>query len=381
MAAYAKLAQVPIQFNWTDFVLAYWIDIASSAIFAAALLYVVQRPETLKTCWHRYCAQPSRFLVIGIASLWLMWRLEVITGLKLTVVAIVVAEFFDVLKYELPRVSQSLRNFLLPAAYFFFGVVFVLAYNALILSVSPTLHDETLLKADHWFLAGSSVSELSRVASVTLPSFVFTIFDWLYLAMFNEIGAALVLVAFMRGYKEGCRYVGTLLTAYYIALLIFYLYPTLSPYYLCTDHLSHLPATNASIIQRIFVARMPALRSAFALNVQADYNIAFPCMHIALAVIAWWFCREWKRIARLLFVYNLALIPSILLLEWHYVVDVIGGIAVAFLAIAITRIRLFETSPAVSASEPSYAPGHSSSFRIRNRNRQASGERKTLHVR
>jgi len=362
MAGYAKLAHVPIRFNWTEFVLAYWIDIASTAIFAAALLYVVQRPETLKACWHRYCAQPARFLIIGIVSAWLIARLEVLTGLKMTVVAIVIAEFFDVLKFEPPLVSRSLLNFLLPAAYFFFGVVLVLGYNALILSVSPISYDETLLKIDRWFLAGSSVSELSRLASVTLPSFFFTIFDWLYLAMFNELGAALVLVALIRGYKEACRYVGALLMAYYVALLIFYLYPTLSPYFLCPDHWSHLPATNASIIQRIFVARMPTLRSAFDLNVEADYNIAFPCMHIALAVIAWWFCREWKRIARILFVYNLALVPAILLLEWHYLVDVLGGIAVALLSIAVTSVGLTVKAPAGRVPEPHYAPGHSRSF-------------------
>jgi PAP2 superfamily len=247
--------------------------------------------------------------------------------------------------------ANRCANFLLPGAYFFIGVILVLAYNALILSVSPISYDETLLKIDRWFLAGSSVSELSRIASATLPSSVFTILDWLYLAMFNEIGAVLVLVGLMRGYKEGCRYVGTLLMAYYAALLIFYAYPTLSPYFLCSDHWSHLPATNAAVIQRIFVGRMPVLRSAFTLNVQADYNIAFPCMHIALAVIAWWFCREWKRIARVLFVYNVALIPSILLLEWHYAVDVLGGIAVAALAIAITNTKRTQTEQAVPVPE------------------------------
>jgi len=345
LVAYLKMAHVPIQLNWTDFIFTYWIDIASSAIFVAALLYVLQHPETLKRCWHRYSSQPARFLIIGMLCAWLMWRLEVITGLRVTVVAIVVAEFFDVLKFELPRVSRSVRDVIFPAAYFFFGVVLVLTYNDLVLSVSPVSYDETLLKIDRWLLAGSSVSELSRLASVTLPSFMFTVFDWLYLAMFNEIGAVLVLVTLVRGYKDGCRYVGTLLLAYYITLIVFYLYPTLSPYYLCPDHFSHLPATNASIIQRIFVARMTTLRSAFALNVEADYNIAFPCMHIALAVIAWWFCREWKRIAGVLFVYNVVLIPSILLLEWHYVVDVLGGIAVASLAIAITSVRSLQTVP------------------------------------
>jgi hypothetical protein len=36
-----------------------------------------------------------------------------------------------------------------------------------------------------------------------------------------------------------------------------------------------------------------------------------------------------------LVIYDVLLIPSILLLEWHYVVDLIGGVGVAVLAIAV----------------------------------------------
>jgi hypothetical protein len=35
--------------------------------------------------------------------------------------------------------------------------------------------------------------------------------------------------------------------------------------------------------------------------------------------------------------YDVVLIPAILLLEWHYVVDLLGGVVVAALAIALNR--------------------------------------------
>jgi PAP2 superfamily len=346
LAAYVKLARVPIHFNWPLFILGYWVDIASSAIFTATILYVVQRPEDLKRCWQRYWTEPARLLIIAIVTGWLIWWLDIRAGFKATVITIAVAEVFDVQKFQLPRLRQLLLNFMPPAVYFFFGIVLVFTYNDVILSVSPITYDATLLHADGWFLGGSSISELSRIASVTLPSFVFTIFDRVYLGLFSEIGAALVLVALIRGYKEGCRYVGTMLLAYYLALLIFYLYPTLSPYYLCPDH-SHLPTTTAaSKIEPVLMTRTAANQRAFALNVEGDYNIAFPCMHIALAVMAWWFCREWKRIARVFFVYNITLMLAILLLEWHYLVDLPAGIAIAVLVIAIMNVRSTHSVPA-----------------------------------
>ena len=65
-----------------------------------------------------------------------------------------------------------------------------------------------------------------------------------------------------------------------------------------------------------------------------DYYISLPSLHVALPIIAIWFVRPWKRIALLMLgIYVLLLLPSVLLLEWHYLVDFFAGFATAFLAI------------------------------------------------
>jgi hypothetical protein len=338
LLAYIYLAEIPIRVSWTGFTTTYWIGMAFPAIFAAALLCALQWPGVLKRCWQRYCAEKSRFLIIGSVGFWLLWWLGIGTGIVATVVAIAVAEFFDAAGFDIHNIGRHLRNFLPPAVYFFFGLILVLTYNDIVVSISLRYFDDVMLRADRYILAGSSVSNLSHMASGVFPSLAFRVFDAIYFGMFTMIGAALILVALLGGRKEACRYVGTLLMAYYTALLIFYIYPTLSPFYLCADHSSHLPVTNAGLIQQALLSRTASLRGAFALNVEGDYNIAFPCMHIALPFIAWWFCRAWKRIARAIFIYNLALIPSILLLEWHYLVDILGGIFVAFAVILMTHV-------------------------------------------
>lgn len=69
-----------------------------------------------------------------------------------------------------------------------------------------------------------------------------------------------------------------------------------------------------------------------------DYYIGFPSLHTALPIIGLWFIRPWKRLARpLSFLYVTLLLPAIILLGWHFLMDIAGGIATAFLAIFITH--------------------------------------------
>ena len=66
------------------------------------------------------------------------------------------------------------------------------------------------------------------------------------------------------------------------------------------------------------------------------YFIGFPCMRIAPAIICIWFLRPWKWICRMVLAWDvLILAPAIVLLEWHCMIGMFGGIATAFLAIWI----------------------------------------------
>jgi hypothetical protein len=64
-------------------------------------------------------------------------------------------------------------------------------------------------------------------------------------------------------------------------------------------------------------------------------------MHFAQALISLWFLRRWKRLLILIIVFDALLVPSILLLENHYLVDLIAAVPVAALAIIITRRDAF----------------------------------------
>jgi hypothetical protein len=137
------------------------------------------------------------------------------------------------------------------------------------------------------------------------------------------------------------RYVATLLVGYYIALVIFALWPTLGPFSICTTHAAAYPNFLSTFAgQQAIVAKAKMLSAHILIPQTAsvkvlDYYIGFPCMHIALPMIAIWSLRHWRRMALVLAAFDILLVFSIVILEWHYLLDLVGGIAVAALAIFI----------------------------------------------
>ena len=71
------------------------------------------------------------------------------------------------------------------------------------------------------------------------------------------------------------------------------------------------------------------------------YFISFPALHITIPLIVAWFLRKWKILSMIMVAYTALLVPAILILEWHYFADILGGVAIAGLAIAITHERSF----------------------------------------
>ena len=59
-------------------------------------------------------------------------------------------------------------------------------------------------------------------------------------------------------------------------------------------------------------------------------------MHIVQPIIVLWFLRRWRRLVVALIAYDALLVGAILMLEMHYVIDIVAALPVAALAIAIT---------------------------------------------
>jgi hypothetical protein len=326
---------LPVKFTWMSLGIAYWLVLGVQSIFVAALLCVIGLPkqDALGPLLQNYRQHPVRiafhllfFVILGVAVGW-------VKALILTVDAIAILELRE--RGKLRAASQVL----LPALYLFTGFLLVFAYNDIIASVRfPFAYDSAFNAMDRWLLHGGSISGLSHWAVQSFPLPFFRFLEFIYFGMFPQLGVGIILVTLYDGKERGLEFVGTILLALDLALGIFYLWPSQGPYYLSAAYGSRIPATLQTYsIQDATIAHAQAFWNHVQVHrISSDYYIAFPCMHIAQPLIVMWFLRRWKRILIALSVYNTVLIVAILFLEWHYLIDIIGGVLVAAVAIAIT---------------------------------------------
>jgi hypothetical protein len=330
---------LPAKFDWVGLGTAYWLVLAAQSIFVAAILCVISLPRRtmLGPLVEHHRSQPLRIILVLLYFLVLGWAFTAMKAVVLTVDTVAIIEFRE--RRKVAELRAAAVTVLLPALYFFAGFMLVLAYNVIIVSVRFNFaYDPVFNAMDRWLLHGASVSDLSHWAVRSLPLSFFRFLEVIYFGMFPQIGAGIILVGLYDGKERALQFVGTILTAYYLALGLFFLWPSHGPYYLCPVHFSQFPsAMQTYSIQEFLIQHALALWNHVPIHrISTDYFIAFPCMHIAQPLIVMWFLRHWKRTVIMLCAYDVLLIVSILLLEWHYLVDIIGGILVAGISIAIT---------------------------------------------
>lgn len=330
---------LPLKFDWITLGVAYWFVLAAQAIFVAAVLSVIGLPreQGLGPLLARYRENPLQVIFLLLYFAILVWMTTWLKALVLSVDAVAVLELLR--RHKGRGLRPAAAAILAPAAYLFFGFLMVLAYDCAIVSVRFNFAmDPALAAIDQWLLHGHSVSELTHWGVETFPISFFKALEFIYFGMFPQIGAALILVALCEGRTRALQFVGTILLSYYIALAVFYVWTAQGPYYLCPAHFSRFPASL-----QIYNLQKTLIRDALALwrhqpisRISTDYFIGLPCMHIVQPIIVLWFLRRWKRMVMVLAVFDLLLLAAILMLEMHYVIDILAGLPVAAVAIAIS---------------------------------------------
>lgn len=178
---------------------------------------------------------------------------------------------------------------------------------------------------------GVTVGDLSRGMSAKTGQ----VMGGIYALLFSLTGGCLYILALREGRAAALRFVGAIATAYYLALIAFYFIPATGPYYLSIlAHDGHFVRPD----QISFVTMLQSMPAGIRPTViGTDYFIALPSLHMVQPLIAIWMTRKWKPIAVFLAVFAIVQIPAILLLQEHYVVDLIAGFPFAAAAIWIVN--------------------------------------------
>ncbi len=345
-----SLAKLPLRIDWARFLSIYWIHLTATSAAFATFLYLLGFPlrETLLPLWQHYRNQKPRFVVLASFAAAMVWEFGWLFAAILVAGTIIFLEFFDRISGDPQKLWESATGIFIPAAYLFTGLVLVFCYNDLTASLRFVgSYDAAFNRLDAILFHGFTVSALSHAAARHFSLDFFKFLEFVYYGMFNQIGATLIIISLCLGRKRALEFAGTVLTAYYLALVIFFIWPTIGPFSICPTHFADFPHSLATYgFQKIFVAKAHGFwMRQMPFRVDTDYYIAFPSMHIAQPLIALWFLRRWKRIAFVLLAYDLVLIGAILLLEWHYLVDLIGGILIAVLAIVMVDSKRRAAQP------------------------------------
>lgn len=241
-----------------------------------------------------------------------------------------------------PRMHrQAHLGCLIPAGYLFFGLLLVFALNHAIAGMKFAAAWDPVFDHLDRRMFGITVSEIAGWSSTHLPQWTWRLAVLTYYSLFGEVGAVLIITALTAGRHEAFRYGGAILTAYFGALICFYWMPTIGPFALRSVHSSNwgwlseiYQGQRVLVIYAGLVWRHVPVPELARVQ-SAEYYIGFPSMHVAMSAIASWFMRRSRVRLAALIVFNACLLAGIILLECHYLLDILGGAVVAAIAIAL----------------------------------------------
>ena len=296
---------------------------AVQSILWAALLYqfgtACSWAPLFKNAWRLLPA-------LGMAAL-IFYLFGWSAGAEITVVAFAIAEF-----HFRGGSWKTVAGAVVPWLYLASGIIVALFYSSVVVSVRPcSEYDAVLKRLDSWILFGGSVTAFSDVASR-----LYSPAELIYYGIGGVMGAAILFLCLAGDRRSALQMCGSIVTAYFLSILIFYCIPAQGPFIA-----SALPPQLITAgIQRMSLLNATALyHHAQWLEPPLAYYVAFPSLHVAQPLIAAWFLRRWKGVSTILYAYCSLLVVAILILRWHYVVDILGGLGVAASAVALVTLR------------------------------------------
>jgi hypothetical protein len=322
-----RAAGLPFHFAWREYFVNFWLVFAFKSILGAALLFTLGCPKQFRS-WLNAPRSIAPFYI------------------------------------QLRDAAKRLGAVIVPAAYLFVGLILAFSYNDVIACLRFDGSADLLLnRVDARLMSGITVSSVAHSAAAHLSPRAFDTMTWIYFLLFPALGSCLIFLALQCGMKRALQFVGALLTSYYVVLGCFYLLPAVGPFVVCPDHFSFFSHTMKmyagqyeylNVLRGYTAGQRPTILGG-------HYFAAFPCMHLVQPLIALVFLRQWQRIAATFLAFNIVLIPCILLLEQHYVVDLIGAVPLAMLALAM--VGGFRTDMAARSSSLGRATGSTLSER------------------
>ncbi len=202
--------------------------------------------------------------------------------------------------------------------------------------------DDVLQRWDRWLFLGNSPAVLLHdLLGQNVAAYVLTA---IYVSFSSLVSVSLVAaLVFPSQIRQGYVYLASAMWVWILGVGAYYLIPSLGPFSHAPDDFAGLARTMTQDTQAHYVAQRARLLAEPQAHDATAQIAAFASLHVAVVLMIALMARYYglRRAARVLSVYLAATMVATIYLGWHFVVDLVGGVAIAYAAVALGRCTVY----------------------------------------
>jgi hypothetical protein len=226
-----------------------------------------------------------------------------------------------------------------------YHVVYICYRNLKSWDAFNTVRDQQLLDFETWLFFGHSPASLlhdalGEGAAAYVLAFIYRSFTYL---VPTSVVASLV---FLDRIRDSYVFLTAAMWVWILGVGSYYLIPSLGPFASAPADFSGLPNTAITstqveyLVERAYLLANPAAGDAFAsISAFASLHVGFTCMVLMMLL---YYGRVWA--AKLLGVYLAGTMLATVYFGWHFVVDDVAGVLLAYLAVLLARLMIYPGS-------------------------------------
>ena len=223
-----------------------------------------------------------------------------------------------------------------------YHVVYLCYHNLKSWNVFNEPRDDLLQQWDRWlFLGHSPAGLLHDLFGQDATTYVLTsIYESFSAVVSVSLVAALV---FTDRVRHGYVLVVSAMWVWVLGVGAYYLIPSLGPFSSAPEDFAGLPHTSTQETQeRYLLQRAHLLADPQAHDATAQVA-AFASLHVAMILMIVLMTRYYglRRVTQAMTVYLAGTVLATVYLGWHFVVDLVGGCAIAYLAVFLGRLTVY----------------------------------------
>ena len=232
-------------------------------------------------------------------------------------------------------------------------VVYVCYRNLKSWDVLLTPRDAMLLRWDRWLFFGHSPAVLlhdllGEDLAARLLTDLYESFSWLVTI------ALVAALAFTPTVRQAYVFVVAAMWAWILGVGSYYLIPSLGPFHEAPGEFAGLTGTSIQRTQAAYVEqRAHLLAHPHAADAFAQIS-AFASLHCALTCLIWLMARYYglRILSWVAFAFLVGTVLATVYLGWHFAVDDVAGIAIAWAAVQLGKLTVMGTTRMPTRSAP-----------------------------